>query len=66
MLFIPENELEKALVRAVKEPQSAPAFYRLLLSSDLLVLGTVEGGTVPLRGKQWAFAIGVICGIESL
>jgi len=43
MLFIPENELEKALVRAVKEPQSAPAFYRLLLASDLLVLGTVEG-----------------------
>jgi hypothetical protein len=43
MLFIPENELEKALVRAVKEPQSAPDFYRLLLSSDLLVMGTVEG-----------------------
>jgi hypothetical protein len=43
MLFIPENELEKALVRAVKEPQTAPLFYRLLLSSDVLVLGTVEG-----------------------
>jgi hypothetical protein len=43
MLFIPENELEKALVRAVKEPQSAPNFYRLLLSSDLLVMGSVEG-----------------------
>jgi hypothetical protein len=43
MLFIPENELEKALVRAVKEPSAAPDFYRLLLTSDLLVLGSVEG-----------------------
>jgi hypothetical protein len=43
MLFIPENDLEKALVRAVKEPATAPLFYRLLLASDLLVLGTVEG-----------------------
>jgi hypothetical protein len=43
MLFIPENELEKALVRAVKDPGAAPDFYRLLLSSDLLVLGSVEG-----------------------
>jgi len=43
MLFIPENELERALVRAVKEPHAVPDFYRLLLSSDLLVLGSVEG-----------------------
>ena len=43
MLFIPENELEQALVRAVKEPASAPDFYRLLLESQLLVLGTAEG-----------------------
>ena len=43
MLFIPENDLEKALVRAVKEPAAAPHFYRLLLASDLLVLGTAEG-----------------------
>ncbi|HEX4635840.1 MAG TPA: enhanced serine sensitivity protein SseB C-terminal domain-containing protein [Rhizomicrobium sp.] len=43
MLFIPENELEKALVRAVTEPATAPDFYRLLLASDLLVLGSVEG-----------------------
>jgi len=43
MLFIPENELERALVKAVKVPASAPDFYRLLLESDLLVLGTVEG-----------------------
>ena len=43
MLFIPENELERALVKAVKIPAAAPDFYRLLLESDLLVLGTVEG-----------------------
>lgn len=43
MLFVPDNELEKALVRAVKDPSVAPDFYRLLLSSDLLVLGSVEG-----------------------
>jgi len=43
MLFIAENELEKALVEAVKTPSSAPNFYRLLLESDLLVMGTAEG-----------------------
>jgi hypothetical protein len=43
MLFIPENELERALVAAVKNPPSAAEFYRLLLECDLLVLGTVEG-----------------------
>jgi len=43
MPFVPENELERALVRAVEEPAAAPDFYRLLLSSELLVLGSVEG-----------------------
>jgi hypothetical protein len=41
--FISENELERALVQAVKNPASAPGFYRLLLESDLLVMGTAEG-----------------------
>jgi hypothetical protein len=41
--FIAENELERALVKAVKNPQTAPDFYRLLLEADLLVLGTAEG-----------------------
>jgi len=40
--FIAENELERALVKAVKNPRRAPDFYRLLLGSDLLVLGTVK------------------------
>src|SRR3569623_1444468 len=43
MPFIADNELERALVRAVKEPASGRDFYRLLLESDLLVLGTAEG-----------------------
>jgi hypothetical protein len=43
MPFISENDLESALVRAVKNPHHAPDFYRLLLEGDLLVLGTAEG-----------------------
>jgi hypothetical protein len=43
MLFIPENELEQALVKAVKNSAAAPDFYRLLLENTLLVLGTAEG-----------------------
>jgi hypothetical protein len=43
MPFISENELERALVTAAKNPHQAPVFYRLLLESDLLVMGTAEG-----------------------
>ncbi len=43
MPFIADNELEQALVKAVKNPVAAPDFYRLLLESNLLVLGTAEG-----------------------
>ena len=43
MPFVPENRLEEALVQAVDSPSTAPDFYGLLLESDLLVLGTVEG-----------------------
>jgi type III secretion system (T3SS) SseB-like protein len=43
MPFIADNELERALVKAVKNPGAAPDFYRLLLESDLLVLGTAQG-----------------------
>lgn len=43
MPFIADNELEQALVKAVKNADAAPDFYRLLLESDLLVLGTAEG-----------------------
>jgi hypothetical protein len=43
MPFIAENELERALAKAVRDPAAAPDFYRLLLQSDLLVLGTAQG-----------------------
>ena len=60
-LFIPENPLEEALVKAVKHPAMAQDFYRLLLDSDLLVMGTVivsqgaENGTVTAApGSQFS------------
>lgn len=40
MAFTPENELEEALLRAAAEPSVRPDFYRLLLESNLTVLGT--------------------------
>ena len=43
MPFISENELEQALVKAAKDPDAGPDFYRLLLESNLLVMGTAEG-----------------------
>ena len=43
MPFISENELERALVKAVKNPAVAADFYRQLLEADLLVMGTAEG-----------------------
>ena len=43
MAFKPENDLEAALVHAVQDPAAAAEFYRLLLETDLLVLGTAEG-----------------------
>src|SRR5258705_8921581 len=43
MAFIPENELERVLVQAAHDPAAAPAFYRQLLDSELLVLGSVAG-----------------------
>jgi hypothetical protein len=43
MAFIAQNELERALVQAVKDPATVADFYRLLLDADLLVMGSVEG-----------------------
>jgi len=43
MPCIPENELERALVAAAQSREAASDFYRLLLETNLLVLGTVEG-----------------------
>lgn len=43
MIFVPENELEQALVRVRSDPTALPDFYRLLMDSPLLVLGRLEG-----------------------
>jgi hypothetical protein len=43
MPFQPENDLEKALLRAVRDPAGVTALHRAMLDSDLLVLGTVAG-----------------------
>jgi SseB protein C-terminal domain/SseB protein N-terminal domain len=43
MAFTPENNLERALMRAANEPGARPEFYRLLLESELYVIGKVDG-----------------------
>ena len=42
MTFAPENPLEASLMRAANEPAIRPEFYRLLLETELLVIGRVE------------------------
>jgi hypothetical protein len=43
MSFEPENPLEEALMRANRNPMSRREFHRLLLESDLIVIGRIEG-----------------------
>jgi hypothetical protein len=62
MAFTPENDLEKALVRAVQEPSAAPDFYRLLLESQLLVIGTAEGQESATQ--QFSVALGANLKLE--
>ncbi|MHB8629559.1 MAG: SseB family protein [Aggregatilineales bacterium] len=46
-MFIPGNELEKALVAAAKEPAAYNCFIKILLKSDVIVLGRTYSGDVP-------------------
>jgi hypothetical protein len=39
MAFTPENELEKAMLRAASDISARPDFYRLLIDSELVLLG---------------------------
>ena len=39
MIFVPENSLEEAMLLAASHEQARPHFYRLLMESELLVLG---------------------------
>lgn len=50
MAFAPENALENALMRAAREPAARPEFYRLLLESDLLVLGRIARAAPGTEG----------------
>lgn len=53
-----ENELERALRRAAAEPAERPAFYRVLLASQVFVLGSTqpagERGAVLAAGSRLA------------
>jgi hypothetical protein len=38
MTFVPQNDLERSLVQAAKDPSHVPQFYRVLAKSEVLVL----------------------------
>jgi len=42
MAFVPENDLEHVLVQAAVNSAAWPSFYRLLLDSEIVVLGLAE------------------------
>jgi hypothetical protein len=50
MSFVPENPLEEALLRAGKNAMTRREFKRLLLDSDLVVVGRVEGREFSQEG----------------
>ena len=39
MIFVPENRLEEAMLLAASQDQARPHFYRVLMESELFVLG---------------------------
>lgn len=57
--FVPTNELEIALLRAAKDPNSRPEFYRALLEADLFFVTpnppAEEGGRMIPEGEKIAF-----------
>ncbi|MGQ0742381.1 MAG: enhanced serine sensitivity protein SseB C-terminal domain-containing protein [Alphaproteobacteria bacterium] len=63
MAFDPENELERALEEAFANPDARGTFHRLLLESEIFVLGVAEkpgadapaGSTTQLRLPQIEF-----------
>jgi len=42
MAFAPENELERIMLQAAQDASARPAFYRLLLTSKLVALGSLD------------------------
>lgn len=50
-MFKPENDLERAMEQAVRDPALIPAFYRVLLESEIYVL-TPEAKMEPGRRRS--------------
>lgn len=48
MAFEPENDLERALMKAPNDESARPEFYRQLLESQLYVLGDMNGNQMSL------------------
>lgn len=49
-MFEPENDIERALMRAATEPDTRPEFVRSLLEAEVFTALTAEGGgDLPLR-----------------
>jgi hypothetical protein len=48
MAFVPENELEAALVAAATSPEARPRFYEVLAKSDLLIVDENPEPGAPL------------------
>ena len=55
MPFEPQNELEKSLVRAAKDPAHRPQFYRDLVASDLFI---VREGLPPANHQRTVLPAG--------
>lgn len=51
--FVPTNELEWALLRALQDPASRPRFHRVLLAAELLILGR----TAPAPNGERTFRV---------
>ena len=48
MAFVPENNLERAMIDAATNPAQIGRFYALLLESDLFALGRSEAGKIEM------------------
>jgi len=52
-VFEPENDIERALMRAAKEPDARPDFVRSLMDTEVFVAFIAEGGgEIALRGGE--------------
>jgi hypothetical protein len=47
LIFVPQNELEHALLAAATDPSARPHFYEVLARADLLVIDDSPGPALP-------------------